>query len=167
MDSLECKEALQRDLDRLEGWTITNHMKFNKSKCKILHLGWGNPGYTYKLRDERLESSPAERDLGVWVDGKLNMSQQCALVAKRASHVLGSIKHSIASRKVIVPLYTALVRPHLEYCVQFWVPQCKTDMQLLECVQRRATKMVKGLNGKTYKEWLRSLGLSIRTNSRT
>ncbi|GAB0185885.1 hypothetical protein GRJ2_001053800 [Grus japonensis] len=93
-------------------------MKFNKSKCWILHLGWGNPGYTYKLGDERLESSPTERDLGVWVDGKLNMSQQCGLAAKRANCVLGCIKHSIASRsrEVIVPLCTALVWPHLEYC---------------------------------------------------
>ncbi|KAK4824023.1 hypothetical protein QYF61_009614 [Mycteria americana] len=129
VDSFKGREALQRDLDRLESWAITNCIKFNKSK---------------------LESSPAERDLGVWVDGKLNMSQQCALAAKRTNCVLGCIKHSIASqsREVIVPLYAALVRPHLE-----------KDIKLLECVQRRATKMVKGPEGKTYEEQLRSLGL--------
>ncbi|KAK4815409.1 hypothetical protein QYF61_001397 [Mycteria americana] len=93
----------------------------------------------YKLGEERPDSSPAERDLGVWVDGKLNTSQRCALAAKRANGVLGRIEHGTASRsrEVTVPLCTALVRPHLEYCVPFWAPQCKKDIRLFECVQRR------------------------------
>jgi len=75
----------------------------------------------YKQGDKRLEGSPTETDLGVSVDAKFNMSQQCALAAKRLNHVLGCIEHSIAGwlREVVVQLYMALVQPHLKYCVKF------------------------------------------------
>ncbi|KAK4828098.1 hypothetical protein QYF61_023460 [Mycteria americana] len=123
----------------LRGWSNTEtgflerwHLKDLKVKkwkiffqCEVLHLGRNNAKHQYMLGTTQLESSFAEKDLGVLVDTKLNMSYQCVLVAKNCNGILGCIRRRAASRlrEMILPFYSALERPHLECCVQFWAPQ--------------------------------------------
>ena len=100
VDMLGGKDAIKRNLDKPEGWAHANLMKFSKATCKVLHLGGGSPKHRYRLGGKGLESSPEEKDLGMLVDGRFNMRQQCVLADQMANCILGCIKKRVISMSV-------------------------------------------------------------------
>ncbi|CAM5111945.1 unnamed protein product [Natator depressus] len=162
------REIIQEDLDDLVNWSNSNRMKFNSEKCKVMHLGINNKNFSYKLGTHQIEVTEEEKDLGVLVDHRMTMSCQCDMAMKKATAVLGCIRRDISSRdkEVLVPLYKALVRPYLEYCVQFWSPMFKKDEFKLEQVQRRATRMIREIENLSYERRLKELGLFSLTKRR-
>ena len=121
-------------------------MQFNIDKCSVIHLGKGNQQTNYKLGGKQLRSSECEKDLGVLVDSSMKFSEHCNEVAKQANSILGLISRTINNKNkdVIVKLYKALVRPKLDYCVQVWSPYLKKDINRIEQIQHRATRMING-----------------------
>src|SRR5664279_712182 len=160
---------LQTDLSHLYQWSQDWNMLFNLKKCKVLHLGYNNKRAEYYLGGHKLEESNSERDLGVIVDPSLKFSEQCTKAVMEANRTLGMIKRTFTNRTktVIKSLYTSLVRPKLEYCVQAWRPYLQKDIDQIENVQRRATKLIKGYNCKTYEERLALLDMTTMETRRT
>ena len=142
VDMLEGRDAIQRDLDRLERWACVNLMRFNKAKCKVHHMGQGNPKHKYKLGREWIDSNPDEKDLRMPVDEKLSMTWLYALAAQKADCILGCIQSSMASRskRGFCPSALLWCNPNPKFCFQLWSPPQRTDMDLLERVQRRPQK---------------------------
>uniref|UniRef100_A0A8C5PPB0 Reverse transcriptase domain-containing protein n=1 Tax=Leptobrachium leishanense TaxID=445787 RepID=A0A8C5PPB0_9ANUR len=161
---IQCEQdvtSLQRDLDILGDWALKWQMRFNLDKCKVMHFGVKNTQAIYTLNGTELGKSKQEKDLGIIIDFKLSNNVQCQTAAAKASKVLACIKRGVHSRdeNIILPLYKSMVRPHLEYAVQFWAPVLKKDIISLEKVQRRATKLIRGMEGLSYEERLTSLNL--------
>ena len=125
------KQYLQNDLDKLVKWSEKWQMLLNFGKCKFLHTGLGNLDINYNMGYTVLGTTVKEKDLGITI-----------------------------RKKLIIPLYKAIVRPHLEYCIQVWRPYCKKDIDMLDCIQTRATKMIPELRDLTYEERLKECGLT-------
>ena len=131
-------------------------MEFNVEKCKVLQLGAKNPKLHYNMSGKLLKSVNEEKDLGVIVSSNLKVEKQCSTAVGKANRMLGFISRNFEykSRDIVVPLYKSLVRPNLEYAVQFWSPYMRKDIDKLERVQRRATKLIPSLRLKPYEQRL-------------
>ena len=157
------KQNLQDDIDKLVKWSEKWQMLFNFGKCKCLHIGPGNTSMNYEMGGTILSTTVKEKDLGVTMNANMKVSEQCRIAASKANQVLGMIRRNITYKvkSLIVPLYKAIVRPHLEYCIQAWSPYLRKDIDMLEKIQRRATKLIPGLRDLRYEERLKECGLSL------
>ena len=162
-------KILQEDLNRLSQWSADWQMLFNTDKCSVMHIGKKGADHEFKLCGKGLKVTTEEKDLGVIMHSSLKPSRQCAEAAKKANRILGMIKRTVVSREkdVIIRLYKTLVRPHLEYCVQAWCPFLKKDIETLERVQHRATRMIKGFQSLSYEERLNRCGMTTLEKRRT
>ena len=147
LQTVDDTEALQRDMERLREWSDEWLLTFNTDKCKTMHIGRSNQQAHYQLNGSRLEKSTQEKDLGIIVTNDLKSSAHVTTVAAKANSRLGIIKRnfSVLSRDILLPLYLSLVRPILDYGAQAWSPYLIRDIQAIERVQRRATKLVPDL----------------------
>jgi hypothetical protein len=155
----EDRARLQEALDKLCSWADKWGMAFNVAKCKVMHMGSRNPGFSYTMNNQTLESTAEERDIGVTISDNLKPAAQCAKAAKTAQGVLGQLTRAFhfRDRHVFMRLYKQYVRPHLEFSTQAWSPWTEADKSCLEKVQQRAVKMVSGLKSDEYSERLAEL----------
>jgi hypothetical protein len=162
-------KVLRDDLATLYQWSEDWQMLFNIDKCAVMHVGKKNNKFEYKMGERELRSTEEEKDLGVIVHHSTKPSRQCTAAATKANRILGFIRRTVVSRDkhIILSLYKTLVRPHLEYCVQVWNPHMQKDKDVLEKVQRRATKMIRGLSSRTYEERLEKCGLTTLEKRRS
>lgn len=155
------RNRLQSDLNKIVEWSEKWQMPFNVDKCQVLQVGSKNNKYSYEMNGKQITSVQRVTDLGIIIAETLKTSEQCVAAANKANRALGFIKRKFTykSEKIVLPLYKSMVRPHLEYAVQFWAPYLKKDIERLENVQRRATKMIPSLRHKSYHERLKRLNL--------
>ena len=153
---------LQQDLYNVLEWAKKWKMEFNVEKCKVMHIGNSNPKFKYNMDGKELNETTEEKDLGILIDCKLDFGSHIKEIVGRANRMIGMIRASFAclNKKMFLSLYTALIRPLLEYCVQVWSPHLQKYIKLIEGVQRRATKLVPELKDLSYEERLKKLKLT-------
>lgn len=161
--------TLQADLEKLEEWSLKWLLNFNERKCSVMHVGRENPGHSYTLAGVQLNTTTSEKDLGVTITSDLKPSTHVSKVAAKANQMLGRIRSTFTYMNIEMfkSLYLGLVRPQMEYAVQAWSPQGRGDINKLEKIQRRATKLVPELSDLSYELRLERLGLTTLEERRS
>ena len=160
--NIEDSYRLREDLSTLFKWSEEWQMSFNLEKCKVMHIGTKNNKNSYAMGGRILESVDEEKDLGVIMNSMFKFDKQCAKVAKKANQVLGLIYRTFSckNKSIMIQLYKSLVRPHLDYCCQAWRPHLQKDINLLERVQKRATRMIEECKGMNCEDRLKKVRLT-------
>ena len=159
------QQTLQQDLDKLQIWSNEWQLRFNATKCKVIHLGKKSDPASYSMTSDgkavTLETIQMEKDLGVNVDADLVFDQHVAIQTKKANKLLGMLRRSFTTldEESLPLLYKAMVRPHLEYCNVAWQPKWKKEREELEAIQHRATKLIPTLKDFAYPDRLKALSL--------
>ena len=162
------RNILQEDLLKLQAWSRKWLLQFNEKKCKVMHIGRSNPGYEYQMNDTTLEVTVEEKDLGVYVTPDWKCAAHVGKAAAKANSMVGWIgkTFSYMDCEMFRCMYPGLVRSHMEYAVQAWSPQYRKDIEVLEKVQRRATKLIPEIKDKSYEERLKIIGLTTLEDRR-
>ena len=152
--------TLQNDIDSLQHWSHKWLLNFNADKCHVLTIGkFENIRHThrYKIHERELDHVFEEKDLGVHFDAELKFEEHMAIKIKKANSIVGLIRRSFSylDCKLFKKLYTTFVRPHLEYAQAVWSPHFIKHINMIENVQKRATKLVDGLHALDYQERLK------------
>src|SRR5208282_235088 len=167
-DCEEDRKSLQKDLDQLVEWAEKWKLPFYFDKCKKMHMGGAKNvrQHYYMVRADNSEmttlvETAVEKDLGVWMENNGKPSNHVAHLVSKANQLLGLIRRTFTYMDcaLMKQLFTALIRPHLEYANVVWHPYLKKGIEMLEGVQHRATKMVPGLAKFSYEERLRRMDL--------
>jgi len=162
VDNAEDVSRLQEDLKTLGRWSENNLMPFNVSKCRVMHLGCRNIKAEYSLLGQKIPETDEEKDLGVVISDTFKPTINCSKSSKSANKIVGLINRNIINKteEEMLILYKTLVRPILDYCIPVWRPYLRKDINQLERIQKRFTKMISGCKKKTYMQRLEKLNLT-------
>lgn len=153
--------SLQKSIDMLQDWAKKWSMDFNTSKCSVIHMGPKNPKNKYYLNDQELKVSSSEKDVGIIVQEDLKFNEHYQKISKKCNQIMGQIWRSFKHKDqdIMIRIFNTYLLPHVDYGAVVWSPYLKKDIQKIENIQRKYTRMIFGMKGLSYEERLEKLGL--------